>query len=230
MVPPTPDRVRPMSEPEASALPEPLRLSDIEARILGCLLEKEATTPDQYPLTENAIVVAANQKTNREPVMELNPGEVGHALRQLEPRQLVRSVHGARAQRYEHRIDKAYSVTTQQQALLGVLLLRGPQTLNELLTRSERTARFQGADDVRHALERLAERDAPLVVRVPKAPGQREERYAHLLCGPVDVSAFVNETRSGRGGDSSAIEARLDALEARIETLERAQSARPPVE
>src|SRR5688500_6967331 len=163
-------------------------LSPAEARILGSLIEKEATTPEQYPLTENAIVVASNQKTNREPVMELTPGDVGHALRQLEPRGLVRSVHGARAQRYEHRLDKAYSLTAQQQSLIGVLLLRGPQTLHELLARTDRLAKFATADDVRHALERLAERDAPLVLRLPKAPGQREERYAHLLCGPVDVS------------------------------------------
>jgi uncharacterized protein len=209
------------SESDTSALPEPLRLTEIEARILGCLLEKESTTPDQYPLTENAIVVASNQKTNREPVMELTPGSVGHALRQLEPRHLVRSVHGARAQRYEHRVDKAYSLTTQQQALLGVLLLRGPQTLNELLTRSERIAKFNGIDDVRHALERMAEREAALVVRLPKAPGQREERYAHLLCGPIDISALSVERVPARGS-SDALEVRLEALEARIDALERA--------
>ncbi len=205
-----------------ATLPEALCLTATEARILGCLIEKEATTPEQYPLTENAIVVAANQKTNREPVMELSLGEVGHALRQLEPRQLVRSVHGARAQRYEHRCDKAYSLTAQQQALLGVLLLRGPQTLNELQTRSERMARFSGLEDVRHALERLVERDAPLAIRLPKAPGQREERYAHLLCGPVDMSVFAFERPAPRAGDSSAIESRLEALEARIEALEHA--------
>ena len=218
-----------MSDSDASALPEPLRLSPTEARILGCLIEKEATTPEQYPLTENAIVVASNQKTNREPVMELNPGEVGHALRQLEPRQLVRSVHGARAQRYEHRMDKAYSLTAQQQALLGVLLLRGPQTLNELQTRSERMARFNDLEDLRHALERLAERDAPLVVRLPKAPGQREERWAHLLCGPVDVSAYASiERPAPRGAEAGALESRLEALEARIEALERALGHKLP--
>lgn len=213
---------------DAAELPEALRLSAIEARVLGCLIEKEATTPEQYPLTENAVVVAANQKTNREPVMELTPGEVGHALRQLEPRQLVRSVHGSRAQRYEHRFDKAYSVTAQQQALLAMLLLRGPQTLNELLTRTERMTKFAHADDARHALERLAERDLPLVVRLPRAPGQREERWAHLLCGPVDVGVLATETRGPRatGSDGAGLQARLAALEARVEALEQALAAR----
>ena len=194
-------------------------LNAIEARILGCLIEKEAATPEQYPLTENAIVVAGNQKTAREPVMELTPGEVGHALRQLEPRGLVRSVHGARAQRYEHRFDKVYGVTAQQQALLAVLLLRGPQTLAELQTRTERLAKFAEADDARHALERLIERE--LVVRLPKAPGQREERWMHLLCGPVDV-AVLAAAAPERSAARESLEARVEALEARVAELEEA--------
>ena len=163
-------------------------LDPIQARLLGCLVEKEAITPDQYPLTENAIVVASNQKTSRDPVMELTPGEVGHTLRQLEPRQLVRSVHGARAQRYEHRLDKAYSLTAQQQALLAMLLLRGPQTLNELQTRTERMAKFAGPDDARHALERMAERVIVLIHgRLAAAGGHHairdamDDRPRHVL-------------------------------------------------
>lgn len=216
-----------MSDQIPSPLPEALRLNPIEARILGCLIEKEATTPDQYPLTENAIVVAANQKTNRDPVMELSPGDVGHALRQLEPRQLVRSVHGARAQRYEHRFDKAYSITAPQQALLAVMLLRGPQTLAELLTRSERTARLSSSEDVLHAMERMAERELPLVVRLPKAPGQREERWAHLLCGPIDVAALAEAAaRAPRAAGGAELEQRLEAIEARLQALEAALAAR----
>lgn len=216
-----------MSDETQSFLPEALRLNPIEARILGCLIEKEATTPDQYPLTENAIVVAANQKTNRDPVMELSPGDVGHALRQLEPRQLVRSVHGARAQRYEHRFDKSYSITGPQQALLAVMLLRGPQTLAELLTRSERTARLSSSDDVLHAMERMAERELPLVVRLPKAPGQREERWAHLLCGPIDVAALAEAAvRAPRAAGGAELEQRLEAIEARLQALEAALAAR----
>jgi len=198
-------------------------LTAIEARLLGCLIEKEATTPEQYPLTENALVVASNQKTARDPVMELTPGEVGHALRQLEPRGLVRSVHGARAQRYEHRFDKHYNVTTQQQALLAALLLRGPQTLAELQARTERLAKFAGPDDVRHGLDRLLERE--LVVRLPRAPGQREERWMRRLAGPVDVAALAaaaSESRAPRDGAESRAEtdARIEALESRVAALE----------
>lgn len=193
-------------------------LSATEARILGSLIEKEATTPEQYPLTENAVLVACNQKTAREPVMELSAGEVGHALRQMEPRGLVRSVHGARAQRYEHRFDKAYTVTTQQQALLALLLLRGAQTLHELHARTERLTKFATAEDVRHALDRLLERE--LVVRLPKAAGQREERWMHLLCGPVDVQALAAASIERAPRETSGLEARIDALEARIAALE----------
>lgn len=211
---------------DSPELPDALRLTATEARILGCLVEKEATTPEQYPLTENAIVVAGNQKTNRDPIMDLSPGDVGHALRQLEPRHLVRSVHGARAQRYEHRLAQHYSLTAPQQALLALLLLRGPQTLHELVSRSERMVRLSGADDARHALERLTERDAPLVVRLAKAPGQREERWAHLLCGPVDLSAYAaaDAAPTPRVGDAG-LEARLAALEARVLALEEALAA-----
>jgi uncharacterized protein YceH (UPF0502 family) len=215
-----------MSQSDTPPLPEALRLSAIEARVLGCLIEKEATTPDQYPLTENAVVVASNQKTNREPTMELSLGEIGHALRQLEPRHLVRSIHGSRAQRYEHRFDTAYSVTAQQQALLCCLMLRGPQTLGELHTRSQRLASFAGSDDISHALQRLAEREEPLVLRLPKAPGQREDRYAHLLCGPVDISeaAPIRTPRATEGGDLAA---RIDELEARILALETSLQGDP---
>ena len=211
-----------------------LTLSAIEARVLGCLIEKEATTPEQYPLTENALVVASNQKTSRDPLMDLSLGDVGHALRQLEPRRLVRSVHGSRAQRYEHRFAQAYGITTQQQAVIGVLLLRGAQTLNELLTRTERVGRFDDAEALRHTLDRLMQREPALVVRLPRAPGQREERFAHLLCGPIDIEALAAAspaapTPAGLSGAArSALEDRIAALEARIAALEQALGIDPP--
>lgn len=214
----------------ATDLASNLVLTPIEARVLGCLIEKEATTPEQYPLTENALVVASNQKTSRDPLMELSPGDVGHTLRQLEPRHLVRSVHGARAQRYEHRFSQAYGITTPQQAVLALLLLRGPQTLNELLTRSERLAKFADADDLRHTLERLATREPALAVRLPKAPGQREERYTHLLCGPVDVEALAAAAATSAAAPApgrAALEERIATLEARVATLEQALGIEP---
>jgi len=202
-----------MSEPTAL-------LSAIEARILGCLIEKEATTPEQYPLTLNAIHLACNQKTNREPIMDLSLGEVGHCMRQLDPRGLVRSQHGARAERYEHRVNTVFSLTKQQQALLCVLMLRGPQTLSELMTRSERLASFSDLDDVKHTLERLGQRENPLVERIPRASGQREDRYAHLLSGPVDYSQMP-VVKTNPSASSNAMEERILELESRLAEVEK---------
>lgn len=205
---------------DAATLPDALRLTPVEARVLGSLIEKEATTPDQYPLTENSLTLACNQKTSRDPLMELSSGEVGHTLRQLEVRQMVRSQHAARAQRWEHRFATAYGVTTPQQAALCVLLLRGPQTISEILTRTERIARFAGLDEVRHTLERLAQREPALVTLLPRAPGQREDRWMHLLCGPVDQDTIAAPARPASGGAHSDLLARIEALEARLTALE----------
>jgi uncharacterized protein len=195
-------------------------LSAIEARILGCLIEKEATTPEQYPLTLNAIHLACNQKSNREPIMELSLGEVGHCMRQLDPRNLVRSQHGARAERYEHRLNIVFSLTKQQQAALCILMLRGPQTLSELMTRTERLASFSDIDDVKHTLERLAQREHPLIERIPRAIGQREDRYVHLLCGPVDHSQLP-AAKTSTASPSNAFEERIAQLEERLADVER---------
>jgi uncharacterized protein YceH (UPF0502 family) len=202
-------------------------LTPVEARILGSLAEKAATTPDTYPLTLNNLVLACNQKTAREPVTNLSPGEIGHALRQLEPRGLVKSEYGARAERYHHRIDRVFDLTPAQGSLMALLLLRGPQTLHELLSRSERMHRFAGTEDVRHALERLAERETPLVRRLPRGSGQREDRYAHLLCGEPAMPERDDDAPAARGQDSQATDAllaRIEALEARVAALEAAAS------
>lgn len=194
-------------------------LTAIEARILGSLIEKEATTPDAYPLTANAVVLACNQKNNREPVMELEAGAVGHALREMTGKGMLRIVDGARAQRYDHRFAACWSVTTRQQALLSVLLLRGPQTLAELHARCERLAPAAPIEESRLALERLLQRTPVLIVNLGRGPGQREDRYMHLLCGPVSASeaAAYNDANAAprRGG----LEGRLEALEAEVAAL-----------
>ncbi len=197
-----------------------LLLSAIEARILGCLIEKEATTPEQYPLTLNAIHLACNQKTNREPIMELSLGDVGHCMRQLDPRGLVKSQHGARAERYEHRVNTVFSLTKQQQALLCALMLRGPQTLSELMTRTERLASFSDIDEVKHTLDRLSQREMPMVERIPRASGQREDRYVHLLCGPVDHSQLP-APKAAPALASNALEERIAQLEERLANVEQ---------
>jgi uncharacterized protein YceH (UPF0502 family) len=200
-------------------------LDAVEARILGALVEKQATTPEAYPLTANAVQLACNQKNNREPVMELEAGEIGHALRAMEQRGLVRSVHGARAQRYEHRFAQAYSVTLKQQALLSVLLLRGAQTAAELLARCERLQAFDGADEVRDTLERLQQRG--LALRVARGAGQREDRYVHLLCGPVDEATLPPPAPARRVESDGTLEARVRELEARVARLEAALGGAP---
>lgn len=201
-------------------------LSVVEARALGCLIEKEATTPDVYPLTIAAVQSAANQKTAREPLMALETGAVNHALRQLESHGLARQVFSSRAERYEHRVASHFGLTSQQVALLGLLLLRGPQTAGELLSRGERLHALADVEGVRHQLERLAKRQPALVVQVPRGSGQREDRFAHLLCGAVDMDAIVARD-TGAGNDSAAptLAARVSALEVDVAEL-RAQVER----
>ncbi|WP_431793053.1 YceH family protein [Xanthomonas oryzae pv. oryzae] len=202
-------------------------LDTAQARVLGCLIEKEATTPDAYPLTVNAAQVAANQKTAREPVLNLQTGVVHHALRQLENLGLVRQQFCSRAERYEHRLGSVLDLTRQQVALIG-LLLRGPQTLGELYARSERLARFADTDDVRHHLDRLIERG--LAAQLPRASGQREDRYAHLLSGELDVEALQAATARAAqgarsGSDTSELEARVQSLEATVADMQDALAA-----
>lgn len=217
----------PDSTPSAPDVPstEPV-LSDVEARILGSLVEKEATTPDTYPLTSNAIVLACNQKTAREPTMQLEPGEVGNALRRLEVRGWVRSQHSGRTQRYSHRVEKMLDLTRPQTALLALLMLRGPQTLHELLSRSERLANFASTDDVQHALERLAQREPALVRLLPRHGGQREDRYAHLLAGEPVLPVYAPAPAAS--GSSSGLADRVAALESRIQSLEARLAALEP--
>ncbi|WP_313255747.1 DUF480 domain-containing protein [Stenotrophomonas sp.] len=194
-------------------------LDPVQARALGCLIEKEATTPDAYPLTVNATQVAANQKTAREPVMNLDAGKVQHALRQLEGLGLARQHFSSRAERYEHLAGTKLDLPRQQVALLGLLLLRGPQTVGELSTRSERMARFADATDLRHQLDRLQQRG--LVVQLPRAGGQREDRFMHLMGGPLDLDALAETYKAAPAAVSdSALEARVQQLEATVAELQ----------
>ncbi len=191
-------------------------LDAVEARVLGCLVEKAATTPDVYPLTLNSLHLACNQKTNRDPVMNIEVGQVGHALHTLEDKKLVRVARGARVLRYEHTIDAPLGLTPRSRALIAMLLLRGPQTQAELHTRCERLADFPDAAMVDDTLNRLIERDPALIVRIPRSGGQREDRYMHLLCGPVSL-----ENLPAPRSESAGSRSRSADLEARIEELER---------
>ncbi len=201
----------------------PIVLDPVQARVLACLVEKEATTPEQYPLTANAVQVACNQKTAREPMMSLEPGAVGHALRTLETAGLVRSIHGSRAQRYDHRMDDVYAISPEQRHLLALLMLRGAQTAGELLARSDRLHAYRDAEHVRQVLERLESRSPALVLRLPRASGQREDRYAHLLCGEPAVpnrQVFEAAAPERSGASTTASSDELAELQRRVDALE----------
>ncbi|CAM3674054.1 UPF0502 protein [Pseudomonas reidholzensis] len=197
------------------------RFNSTEIRILGALIEKQATSPESYPLTLNALVLACNQKTSREPVMNLSPGQVGQALRALEGQGLTRLQMGSRADRWEQRADKALELVPAQLVLMGLMFLRGPQTINELLTRSNRLHEFEDGDQVQHQLERLISRE--LAVHLPRQAGQREDRYTHALGDPAEIETILAARQQGASERSSAgnvSEDRIEALEARIAALE----------
>lgn len=200
-------------------------LSPTEARVLGTLMEKARTVPDSYPLTLNALVTGCNQKSSREPVMNLPDAAVLQALDELRSLHMVLEGSGSRVTRYEHNFTRAVGVPEQSAVLLGMLVLRGPQTAGELRLNTERWYKFLDIASVDGFLEELQERSAekggPLVVKLPRAPGAREQRWAHLLCGPVDISALaVASNASG----SAATEDELIALTRRIAALENTVS------
>jgi uncharacterized protein YceH (UPF0502 family) len=162
-----------------------IELNENEARVLGALLEKEITTPDYYPLSLNSLINACNQKSNREPVMNLDEDAVRGALRTLHDNSLARSVSAAdsRVTKYEHRLQEAFNFDRREAALFCELLLRGPQTPGELRTRAERMHRFDDLSEAQSALQRLMNREPPLVKVVARQPGTKESRYMHLLSG-----------------------------------------------
>lgn len=190
-------------------------LTDVEARVLGCLVEKEITTPEYYPLSLNALLHACNQKSNRDPLMNLEENEVRGALRALGEQVLVRSAGGdSRVAKYEHRLADTFNFTRPETAILCELLLRGPQTPGELRSRAERMHLFEDLSVVLTTLKRLMEREPPLVALLPRQPGMKEARYAHLLSGPVDAREAqavqpINETRQSNNSVDAAQMERL---------------------
>jgi len=192
-------------------------LNALEIRVLGCLMEKQLLTPDVYPLTLNALQSAANQKTSREPVMTLEPGDLHRTLRSLEEKGLSRRVMASRVDRYEQTASRKFSLTTPQAALMAMLLLRGPQTLNELQSRTDRMANFGSTDAVREELDMLVGKHPPLVKEIGRAPGQREDRFAHLLAG--DVIAAPPEPRAFVAPAASGLEERVRVLEEQVAEL-----------
>jgi uncharacterized protein YceH (UPF0502 family) len=176
-------------------------LSLLETRVLGVLLEKEITTPDAYPLSLNALVAGCNQKTNRNPVMNASEAEVQATLDALRRQTLVTETSGSRVSRYAHNAVKGLALPRDRVLLLAILWLRGPQTPGELRIHSERFQNFEDIAAVEAMLEAMMDREPPLVVQLPKRPGSREHRYAHLLSGPVDVAAELAADPAHGGTD-----------------------------
>jgi hypothetical protein len=195
-------------------------LTAIEARVLGALVEKEITTPEYYPLSLNALVNACNQKNNREPVMHLDEDEVRQALHRLEDNQLAGPRRGSdsRVAKYEHHLQEVFNFTRGEVAVLCVLLLRGPQTPGELRGRTERMHRFEELEDVLSALQRLMQREPSLVRALPRQPGTKEIRYAHLLSGEIDAPVAANEPSAVAPVDAPDND-RLLQLESDVATL-----------
>ncbi len=207
-----------------------LQFSEAEVRVLGCLIEKEITTPEYYPLSLHALMNACNQKSNREPVLSLDEVIVRQAIRFLSDQALVRSASSdSRVAKYEHRMNELYNFHRHEIAVLCVLMLRGPQTPGELRTRSERMYEFGDLEAVHSALKLLMRREPPIVKILPRQPGTKESRYMHLLSGDEAPAEQNKHTESTNGADSSVtsiavdrvsqLEAEVDALRSELETL-----------
>jgi uncharacterized protein YceH (UPF0502 family) len=198
------------------------QLTETEARIVGSLIEKQLTTPEYYPLTLNALVAACNQKTNREPVTNYDEQTVTGALDDLRDKNIVYVFYGStsRVPKYKHILPDVLELEPSETAVMCVLMLRGPQTIGELRERTGRLYDFRDLNDVNETLESLIKREEPLITRLERAPGQKEARYAHLLCG--EVTSYTPPERVSRGG---ANDERIEKLEQEIESLKTELSA-----
>ena len=194
-------------------------LTDVEVRVLGSLIEKEMTTPDYYPMSLNALTNACNQTSNRDPIVHYDEGTVAHAIETLRVRSLVRAMQqsGSRVTKFRHLLGETMGLTTRYTAVLGVLMLRGPQTVAEIKTRASRSVEFATLEEVESVLDGMIDRQpTPLVVRLPRQPGQKELRYAHLLAGEVTHDA--SEPASSRDEPQPRSD-RIAALEAAVSEL-----------
>jgi uncharacterized protein len=196
----------------------PRVLDPVELRVLGSLMEKQLSTPEYYPLTLNALVAAANQKSNREPVMELSEGELERALDRLQDEKLVWRVMGGRAVRFDHNLDTVWHLKRGEKAILTLLFLRGPQTAGELRGRSDRLQPFDTVPQVEELLRDMAAHSEPLVRQLPRRPGQKEERWAHTVGGAV-VEEETPAAASAPAPSAEPLSARVTRLEDAVAAL-----------
>lgn len=186
-------------------------LDPIEVRVLGCLMEKQLATPEYYPLTVNALIAACNQKSNREPVMEVGQSEVQRSLDRLQDEKLVWKVLGGRATRYDHNLDATWQLDRPAKAVMALLFLRGPQTAGELRGRSDRLHSFEAIDDVEATLQRLGTGEDGIARELPRRPGQKESRWMRLLGGAVVAEEPAGDDEPIVGDPLSVRVARLEA-------------------
>jgi len=196
-----------------------------EARVLGCLMEKQMTTPEYYPLTLKALTAACNQKSSRNPVMNLSEAEVGGVVNGLRSRGLITARMDSRVDRYEHHLSRKLGLNSRGRAVICVLMLRSLLTLNEIRINTGRMVEFDSTEELQSVLDGLMAREEPLVLRIPRATGQREDRFVHLLCGEPDIEApqrSVSPSPSGVGIDADRItrlEQEVAALKAEVQQL-----------
>jgi hypothetical protein len=217
----------PLAEIKRNAQP---MLSLIETRVLGVLVEKQHTVPDTYPLTLNALVAGSNQKTSRDPVIEATESEVQSALDTLKAHSLIVESSGSRVMRYAHNVERALAIPVQSVALLATLMLRGPQTAGELRINGERLHRFADISAVEGFLHELAARPTgALVIELPRSPGARETRWAHLLAGPYEPSVATTDASRGAEvipqADIAALQQAVSALRADVDALKETVAA-----
>lgn len=192
------------------------KLNEIEIRVIGALVEKQLTTPEYYPLTLNSLVAACNQKTNRDPVTALEEETVARSLEILRDKNLVYVFYGStsRVPKYKHMLPQVYELEPSETAVMCVLMLRGAQTLGELRERTGRLYEFASIGEINETLDRLERRDEPLIVKLERQPGQKEQRFAHLLAGEPSVPVYVSKSAAAAAGTE-----RIEKLEAEIENL-----------
>jgi uncharacterized protein YceH (UPF0502 family) len=208
-----------VTEDNTAELIQP-QLEGIQARVLGVLMEKQQTTPDAYPLTLNSLVIGCNQKTSRDPVTNYTSGDIQHCLRELADNSLVHIDPSGRADRFAQRLTNELGIDRAKQALLNVMLLRGAQTIHELLTRTQRMHSFDTDQEVEDILDELCQQSPPMVQRIAKQTGQRDDRFVHLLSGEPDLTAIASKRSQNSVTVSLQSNEQIEALEGRIAELE----------
>ncbi|HZH33306.1 MAG TPA: YceH family protein [Pyrinomonadaceae bacterium] len=200
-------------------------LTEVEARVVGSLVEKQLTTPEYYPMTLNALTNACNQKSNREPVVSYTEDVVTKAIESLRVKNVAYVFYGStsRVPKYKHMLPEVYELDRKEVAIIAVLMLRGAQTLGELRERTSRLYEFSGLGEVNETLDGLMTRDTPLVIQLPRQQGQKETRFAHLLCGEIDLEALAEtaavSNRAGSNDRLAKLEQEVEALTAEMQNL-----------